>query len=1120
MFVYEYTSKNLSFKHVLINSFLSMLNNEFMRFQFNLSIKVLILLLSIFSSPLFAESGKNISLKQNGITLTDVFKTIEKQTDVTIVYNASLVGTKSKVNVDVTDQPLELVLTNILKNTNLTYKSEGEYIVIVDKMSKETKQTSNKITGVVFDNTGLELIGVSVVVKNATARAITNIDGEYEIEASQGATLVFSYMGYKTTEVKVGADASYNITMQEDVKMLDEIVVVGYNMVKLGQVTGAIKHLSSEDIQNQSSPTLENRLQGKIAGVMISSGSGQPGSDNIDIRIRGTGSINGSNKPLYIMDGVMVEAGQFAALSADDIADIQVLKDASSTAIYGSRGANGVVVITTKSGKKGKTLVTYRSQLGLSILPHYIDMMNGEQNIQYQRQAYESDNSRNDFPLMSVFKTLDSPTASTADKTIAQARLDKAKMTNTDWIDEMTKNGFLMEHNVNISGGGEDTKFFISGSFLDQEGNLKKSGMKRYSGRFNFDHKINKYIEVGMRGTIGFSEIDFADPDGPSENRQSWLNPWFTALLAYPYESPEDWNEGDNPTLLTKYLKTKSKRLKGVWGAHLKGNITEWLFAKTNFGMDYTNNRNSRVLHRDHPKASGDKGNYLQDNYEWSRYTWTNTVNVIKDFSNGHSISAVVGMEMYQSQYFRSGFTGYNIDPLMMDSPAGIGDKTGSSKNPPRIRGGKSKNTLMSYFSQVGYAINQKYNFSGSLRHDTSSKFAKGNRSAIFWSLGTSWNISNEKFFTGNAPWINYLRLRASYGTNGNQDGLNEFIGYDQYTVQGYNGNPGYIHQELGNPDLKWESSQQADIGIDFTTWDHRLSFTFDYYHKKTKDLYMSKKLSATSGFKQVTTNAGTMVNQGIELGINVDVLKLKNFNWNVSANFTYNKNELTDLGSWSNESGFVQDGDQIFQKGKAIKTWSMVEWAGVNPANGLVQFYDANGNKTENISDAPKVTKFKSSEVPYFGGFGTSVTYKGLTLSADFTYATGYYVMNASKWYLNNHHFNGNKPVYMLDMWMKPGDITDVPRFGQGSQPSPWASQFLEDASYLRFKNLRLHYQLSDKLLKQLRAFNRASVYAQAENLHTWTSYEGADPEVNGDVDRMSFPKPRNFTFGIEVTF
>lgn len=1094
-----------------------------MRFQFNLPIKVLILLLSISSASLFAESGKNISLKQNGVSLIDVFKTIEKQTDVTIVYNTSLVDAKNKVNVDVTDQPLDVALTNILKNSNLTYKSEGEYIVIVNKESTDNQQISDKITGVVYDKDRLELIGVSVVVKNGTAKAITDVDGKYTIDAPQGATLVFSYMGYKTMERLVAAGEQYDIFMEEDINVLDEIVVVGYNMVKLGQVTGAIKHISGQDIQNQTSPTLENRLQGKIAGVMIASGSGQPGSDNIDIRIRGSGSINGSNTPLYIMDGVMVEAGQFAALSADDIADIQVLKDASSTAIYGSRGANGVVVITTKSGKKGKTLVTYRSQLGFSVLPEYIKMMTGEENIQYQWQAYQSDKSRRDFPLMSVFNTLDDPTASADAKAVAQARLDKAKTVNTDWLDEMTRNGFLMDHNINLSGGGDDTKFFISGSFLNQEGNLNESGMKRYSGRFNFDHKINKYVEIGLKGTVGFSEINFADPDGPSTNRQSWLNPWFTALLAYPYEKPSEWNEGDNPTLLTKYLKTKSKRLKGVWGAHVKGNITEWLFAKTSFGMDYANNRNSRVLHRDHPKASGDKGNFNQNNYEWSRYTWTNTVNAIKDFSNGHSISAVVGMEMYRSQYYNSGFSGYDIDPFMMDSPAGIGDKTGSSKNPPRISGGKSKNTLMSYFSQVGYAINQKYNFSGSLRHDTSSKFAKGNRSAMFWSLGTSWNISNENFLKDNAPWVNYLRLRASYGTNGNQDGLNEYVGYDQYIVQSYNGSPSYIqHNEfgLGNPNLKWESSQQADVGIDFTTWNNRLNFTVDYYHKKTKDLYMSKKLSATSGFGSITTNAGTIVNQGVELGIDVDVLKLKDFNWNVSANFTYNKNELTDLGSWANESGFVQSGDHIFKEGKAINTWSMVEWAGVNPANGLVMFYDEHGNTTENISEAPKVAKFKSSEIPIFGGFGTSVYFKGFTLSADFTFASGYYVMNASKWYLNNHHFNGNKPAYMLDMWMKPGDVTDVARFGQGSQPSPWASQFLEDASYVRFKNLRLHYQLSDKLLKQFKIFNRASVYAQAENLHTWTSYDGADPEVRGDVDRMSFPKPRNFTFGIEVTF
>lgn len=449
--------------------------------------------------------------------------------------------------------------------------------------------------------------------------------------------------------------------------------------------------VKSEKISNQTSAALEDRLQGKVAGLMISTGSGQPGSSDVKVRIRGTGSINGSNTPLYILDGVMIEAAQFASLNNDDIADIQVLKDASATAIYGSRGSNGVIVITSKRGKEGRTSVNYNLKLGTSIMRDLKNrMMTGAENILYQTYCAEQNPDSNQFPLMHLLSLESKEKQGTisaselAELNAGRGRLESARATDTDYLDLMTQNGFTMEHNVSVNGGNEKTKFYVSGSFLKQDGILKESGMSRYSGRFNLDHKLSRVIDFGLSTSIGYSDSKFADPDyDESGNRQSWMNPWFTTYLAYPYENPDEWFNGDNPTLLTKYLHRKKGLLRLVGSAYVNVNITDWLRFKTNFGMDYYGRKTTTTLDREHPKAVSNHGYMSQATSDMRRYTWTNTLNMMKTFNDIHSLSGVVGFELYDGVYSGFNQTGYDLDPFMSDSPAGIGDKTGSSDNPP-----------------------------------------------------------------------------------------------------------------------------------------------------------------------------------------------------------------------------------------------------------------------------------------------------------------------------------------------------------------------------------------------------------------------------------------------------
>lgn len=1084
------------------------------------------LLLSSFTA---LSAAQGITLQEQGTPVQEVVKKIEQQSGLSFVYNNSVLNNSRKVNVKADNATIDQVMEQLLANTGLSYAVKEKNLVIYKSNASDgVNQEKRTITGSVQDKSHVPVIGATVMVDGTTTGVVTDIDGNYSIAVPSGKNrLSFSYIGYAKSSVDINKETVINVTLFEETVNMQEVVVVGYNTVKRGQITGAVEMIKSEKIANETSAALENRLQGKVPGLMISTGSGQPGSSDVKVRIRGTGSINGSNTPLYILDGVMIESAQFASLNNDDIADIQVLKDASATAIYGSRGANGVIVITSKRGKEGRTQVNYNLKLGTSVLRDPKSrMMTGEENIQYQTYCVEQSPDSKNFPLMRLLGLEIKEKAGTisgnelSELNSGRDRLSTARGSNTDWIDEMTHNGFSMEHNISVAGGSEKTKFFTSGSFLKQDGILKESGLTRYSGRINLDHKISRIFDLGVSANVGYTDSKFSDPDtDQSNNRISWQNPWFTSLLAYPYETPDDWFNGDNPTLITKYLHRNKGLLRLVGSAYLNVHFTDWLRFKTNFGIDYYGRKLTTTLDREHPKAVSNKGYMTQETSDMRRYTWTNTLNFIKTFNEIHAVSGVAGFEMYDGTFSSFGQTGYDLDPFMMDSPAGVGDKTGASSNPPTIKGSKTHSNLMSYFTQWNYTYNNRYNFSASVRYDESSKFLGSNKGAAFWSAGAAWDISREDFMSKFTN-LDQLKLRVSYGTTGNQDGISDFGTRNGYKKTSYNKFPGYHHDILGNPDLMWETSAQFDLGGDLRMFGSRLNASVDFYVKNTKDLLMDKKISQISGFKEIKTNAGSIRNTGVELAINGTPIRTKDFEWNIGANITLNKNQITDLGTWANEDNKFINGDYLFEVGKSLGTWYMVESAGVNPATGEAWFYDQKGGKTENISDAPFVDKFKTSEVPIFGGFETNLNYKGIALSANFTYALNYYVMNASRWYLDNHNFNGNKPAYMLTMWRQEGDVTNVPRFDAKNNPSPWASQFLEDASFLRLKTLRLSYTPSRKLLEKQKLFSSVNVFCQGENLFTVTKYSGMDPEVSGDTDVMSYPTPIAITFGINVNF
>ncbi|MBQ0085704.1 MAG: SusC/RagA family TonB-linked outer membrane protein [Prevotella sp.] len=988
-------------------------------------------------------------------------------------------------------------------------------------------QTSRSIdvSGTVVDEVGVPVIGAIVMVQNTSNAATTDNNGQYVLKnVPTDATLFASLIGYKELTVPVNGKAKIDLTLKEETLRLDEVLVVGYNTVKRTQVTGAIQAVQSEKLVNETSPTLEQRLQGKVAGLFIAGSSGQPGDESFNVTIRGNGSINSSNTPLYIMDGNMVPASQFATLNAEDIEDIQVLKDASATAIYGSRGANGVIVITTKRGKDGKATVSYNFKIGVEKeRDSRIPMMNTEEWLEYERICMEQNPTSTLFPMIQwlrIEKAINDGTASAADRAKWEASgrdiLSTARATDTDWLDLMTQTGYTQEHTVSVNGGNSSTRFFVSGGYMDEKGILIGSTFKRYSARINVSHKLNKIFSLGMNSSIGYSRQHSKADSG---SRNSYQNAWFTTLLAYPYYDAT-WTSKDNPTWLLQYRDNNNNTLRLVGSAYVQAQITPAFTFKSNLGLNTNIINGFTTIHKDHPTQSATGGTMTQSYSNLFSYTWTNTLNYMKNFKNVHDVSGVIGFEMYNTQSYNFSQTGYDIDPLLMTTPAGIGDTTGTSNNKPNISGSKDMNRLLSYFTQWNYGYKNKYMGSASIRYDESSKFQGKNKGAVFWSVGFAWNLHNEDFLRSNEN-IDQLKFRTSYGTTGNQDGISSFVTFATWGKNSYDGKSGYTMSALGNPDLRWESSAQFSAGVDFAMYNGRFKTSLEYYRKDTQDLIMSKSISRTTGFSSISTNAGSIRNSGVELTVEGSPVKTKNFTWTIGGNIAYNHNQVTDLGTWANEDGYYRSGSTWYEEGLPLGTWARRKFAGIEPQTGQVMYYRADGSTTTNSGEAAYFHEWGSYNPPFYGGWNTSIRYKNLTLAANFNFAFGHYIYDANTGYHNNLKFNGNKPKYILEgLWRAPGDTGCIYPSTNASNQNSGLDYQLEKGDYMRLKLLKLSYSLNRHALEALKVFSGVDFFVQTENIWTITKFSGNDPEVRGSSNNLAYPKPYTVTGGVNVRF
>ncbi|WP_431137194.1 SusC/RagA family TonB-linked outer membrane protein [Psychroserpens mesophilus] len=1010
------------------------------------------------------------------------------------------------------------------------------------------------ITGTVTSAVdGLPLPGVNVIVKGTSRGVQTDFDGNYSIKASEGETLVFSFISMKSTEMLVGSSNSIDVVLTEDVAALDEIVVTGYRgATNSTKITSSLATVNAESIEQVPITSVDQMLQGQAAGVNVSTGSGQPGQ-SATIIIRGRNSLNGDTEPLFIIDGVPVDQDNFRSINQNDIATMSVLKDAAATAIYGNRGAGGVILITTKTGKKGSGLqVKYRSLFGFSELPTpKFDVMNTRELLTFQRQ-YASE-----IPGVAFGEGL-------TDQQINAI----AQQANTNWSDILLRQGKTESHELTVTTGGENSSSFSSVQYFKQEGTTLGSDLKRFSFRNNFNANTNdNKLNFSTTLTANYSVSSFVVDALRDQNTGGDLdNPFIVPYIGLPYLSPYNgdgsiniWGTGPTSTggsgaynadgsinfddvdgfrntpfiaLNTAALGTdQESEIKIVGRIAVDYNFAKNLTFGTSFGVDYTNRERLFInppgsirSFRTPTDASEFKGTQFESFYRDANFITNAFVRYDNNITDKLNLNAAVFAEYNYSNTQVASLQAYGLNPALPTSGSGFtpGD-TVEGDNVynyiPDVGSSESELALASVFATLDLDYDGRYGLSGSIRNDATSRFVE-NRDGIFWSVSGRWNIDKESFME-NVDWISVLKLRASYGVVGNQGVGTRYQGLQTVTSgSGYQLGNSYQLGTLIDPAIQWETSNQANIGLSFGFWQNRLSGEIDFYDNLTTDLFAGKLLStAGTGSAAVTTNVADMSNKGIDLQISYDLLrKSASNNWSITlnANANYNKNLVESL------PGEFTGGSLRIAEGYAANTWFLPRWAGVNPANGEPLYLDVDGNLTNEYSLDNAIYLDKNFDPTYTGGFGADISYKGFALNALFAFQADRWKRNSSLALIEDPNLGANLNLSssMLNAWTTPGQVTDIPALSYGGLRAVAGDRYLEDASFLRLRNVSLSYSVDKKVLERTNLFTGVRVFVQGTNLFTWTKFRGFDPEGTVATTFFEYPVARTFSLGFDLTF
>lgn len=940
------------------------------------------------------------------------------------------------------------------------------------------------------------LIGVSVLQEGSTNGIVTDIYGNYtlEIKGTVKATLIFSYIGMQSQKHEVSArTGTLNVVLESDAELIDEVVVVAYGTRKKGTIAGSVATVKAEKMENVPAAGFDQSLQGQTPGLQVISNSGEPSKAAV-FQIRGTNSINSGTSPLFILDGVPISNSDFNAISPGDIESISVLKDASSTSIYGARAANGVVVITTKRGLSiDKAKVTLRAQYGISQLASDDKwmLMDTPERIRFEQEI--GIDKGKDYELLS--------------------------RTNVNWLNEVFNDSApLQSYELSVNRATDRLNYYVSGGFFDQEGIAQSSNFRRFNMRANAEVKASNWLKVGTSTMTTYEEVQQAE-----EGAMALYTPIAGSRFMLPYWNPynEDgslasenngtWTgTGQNPIEWMANNPVQYKKYKLLSTVFADITPVKNLTIRTQFGADYTH---STAFMQSFPSyiinnESGSAGRSSSDILSLSE---TTTANYRWALNDDHSFNFMLGQEAvnYQSTGFQAIAVGQAHDMLTTLS-SGTRATSWVDNN--------SSYYYLSFFFRGEYNFKDLYYAEAAVRTDASSRFGKQNRWGGFWSLGFMWNIKNEAFLK-DVKWLSGAQIALSTGTSGNS----EIPNYDHLAL--VSGGPNYLGQagiypmQSGNSTLGWEQTWTNNVGLRLSFID-RIGLDVDFYHKKTTNILMLVPQSyALTGEKNRWENIGAMVNRGVEISANADIIRTKDFTWNVSANVSYNKNKLVEL--YNGVTEYVQSTTGLkFVVGHPVHEFFLNRYAGVNPANGDALWYTKDGELTTEFRKEDKVMTGKTFDSPWAGGFGTSLAWKGLSLSAQFSWMANRWVMNNDRFFEESNglysSYNQSKRL-LYDRWKKPGDVTDIPRYDVVAELD---DRFLENASFLRLKNLTLAYVLPQAWLKKSNFFSSARIYLQGQNLLTFTGFKGLDPEVASNIYRAQYPASRQFTLGVEVSF
>ncbi len=990
------------------------------------------------------------------------------------------------------------------------------FSLIVCLLAMTQVYAQRTVSGKVTDDLGEGLPGVNVVIKGTTTGTTTDIDGNYRLQVNDGDMLVFSFVGFEAQEINAGTRSVIDVTMGGATE-LQEVIVVGYGESTTKKLTGSIDKVDAKKFEQVPLPSFDNILQGNVAGLNVQGTSGMPGGAT-NVRLRGIGSINAGSAPLYVLDGVPINVGDLsrdqqtanalASLNPNDIENVTVLKDASAAAIYGSRAANGVIIITTKKGKPGTTKFTLRVQQGFSERrDDPFDVMNSAQFTEYMREA--------------VINTGGNPDDASSASTYFPIVPDTV---DTPWLDLAFQDGSLKSYELSASGGDEKTRFFISGSFLDQEGIAVQTKLERFSSRFNIDHSATEKLTFGVNLTISNAKQNGRYGGGTSFGDPIYGGMYLSPL--YPiFASQEQIDNGDDRgtgfnfntpgfsnhnIVATQALSNNvANSFRTTGKVFLNYDILDGLTFTQSVGMDMVRITEDSWTSQNHPDGVNDGGFVTAVSTLNRDYVITSTLNYNTSFNDVHNVSILAGNEFQNANRESIDVTANNFpsDKLRTINSGAANFGYGAFGTEWAIWG---------VFSRVNYNFDERFFVDVSVRRDGSSRFGANNRFATFYSVGAGWNIADEDFF--NVSFVDQLKIRGSYGTSGNQS-IGNFDSRGLYQFGSYNGQSASFPSQLDNPDLTWEQSQQLDIGIDYSLFQGRLSGSIDYYNKETTDMLLDVPISRTTGFTTIDQNLGTMVNKGFEFTVSSVNARVGDFSWATDFNLSINDNEVTSLPDGAD----VISGNNIQRVGESVNSWYLPVYAGVNPANGAPLWYDEDGNVVTAYGQADRQI-VGNPVANILSGMTNTFQYKGVSVSAFFFLSHGNEIYRSVSRFINSDgsRFGRNQSTEQLRRWQQPGDVTDVPIIKQGNTDggNNASTRQVHDGSFLRLRNVTVAYNLPSTMASKLK-LTSVRIYAQGQNVKTWTKYPGLDPEVGvGGVDFGLYPQPRSYTVGIDIGF